>query len=149
MPFMPKYLNFGIVRNTYSLHKKWSLQSRVSSVNVTFTEEILDRKLHFLCSDSCYYLMSNLNAVPKVLIKTYLLTGSSTKLCYYVMTRLLILTRTPFLAFSEGQHYNATFLFPLETPKNRKVFRNFQGVEKGCISNDWVKYFIDTFESCF
>ena len=93
--------------------------------------------------------MSNLNAVPKVLIKTYLLTGSSTKLCYYVMARLLILTITPYLTFSEGQHYNATFLFPLETPENRKVFRYFQGVEKWCISNDWVKYFIDTFESCF
>ena len=127
MPFVPKYLNFGIVRNTYSLHKKWSFPLIVSSVNVTFTEEILDGKLHFLCSDSSYYLMSNLNAVPKVLIKTYLLTGSSTKLCYYVMARLLILTITPYLTFSEGQHYNATFLFPLETPKNRKVFRYFQG----------------------
>ena len=39
---MPKYLNFGIVRNTYSLHKKLSFPLIVSSVNVTFTEEILD-----------------------------------------------------------------------------------------------------------
>ena len=30
--------------------KKWSFPLRISSVNVTFTEEILNRKLHFLCS---------------------------------------------------------------------------------------------------
>ena len=42
-----------------SLHKKWSLLSRISSVNVTlettdlvtFAEEILNRKFCFLCSD--------------------------------------------------------------------------------------------------
>ena len=34
-----------------TLHKKWSFPLRISSVNlVTFTEEILDGKLHFLCS---------------------------------------------------------------------------------------------------
>ena len=38
-------------------HKKWSFALRISSVNmtkvrVTFTEEILTGKLHFLCSDS-------------------------------------------------------------------------------------------------
>ena len=32
-----------------SLHKKWSFQLRISP----FTGEILDRKLHFLCSNSC------------------------------------------------------------------------------------------------
>ena len=42
-----------------ALHKKWSFSLKISSVNVTksavscsftFTEEILDGKLHFLCS---------------------------------------------------------------------------------------------------
>ena len=43
-----------------SLHKKWSIPLRISSVNVSkpqfsanlviFTEEIHDRKLYFLCS---------------------------------------------------------------------------------------------------
>ena len=33
-----------------SLHKKSSFPLRISSVNVTFTEEILNGKLHFLCS---------------------------------------------------------------------------------------------------
>ena len=33
---------------------------------------------------------------------------------------------------------NALFLFPLKTSENRKVFRCFQGVEKGCIGNEWV-----------
>ena len=48
----------------HSLHKKWSFPLRISSVNVTtadlvwFTEEILNGKLHFLCSD--YNLESGL-----------------------------------------------------------------------------------------
>ena len=33
---------------------------------------------------------------------------------------------------------NALFFYPLKTEK-RKVFRCFQGVEKGCIGNEWVK----------
>ena len=33
----------------------------------------------------------------------------------------------------------APFLYPLKTSKNRKVFWYFQGVEKGCIGNEWVK----------
>ena len=32
---------------------------------------------------------------------------------------------------------NAPFLNPLKT-ENRKFFRCFQGVEKGCIENEWV-----------
>ena len=31
------------------------------------------------------------------------------------------------------------FLYPLKTSENRKVFWCFQGVEKGCIGNEWVK----------
>ena len=34
---------------------------------------------------------------------------------------------------------NALFLYPLKTSENRKVFWCFQGVEKGCIGNKWVK----------
>ena len=38
-----------------TLQKKWSFPLRVSSVDlVTFTEEILNGKLHFLCSDAFY-----------------------------------------------------------------------------------------------
>ena len=33
---------------------------------------------------------------------------------------------------------NAPFLYPLKTLENRKVFCCFQGVEKGCIGNEWV-----------
>ena len=35
---------------------------------------------------------------------------------------------------------NAPFLYPLKTSENVKVFWGFQGVEKGCIGNKWVKY---------
>ena len=34
---------------------------------------------------------------------------------------------------------NAPFLYPLKTSENRKVFRCFQRVDKGCIENEWVK----------
>ena len=33
----------------------------------------------------------------------------------------------------------ALFLYTLETLENRKVFWCFQGVEKGCTENKWVK----------
>ena len=34
---------------------------------------------------------------------------------------------------------NAAFLYHLKTSENRKVFRYFQGVQKGWIGNKWVK----------
>ena len=34
---------------------------------------------------------------------------------------------------------NVSFLYYLKTSENRKVFCCFQGVEKGCIGNEWVK----------
>ena len=34
---------------------------------------------------------------------------------------------------------NAPFLYPLKTTENHKVFWFFQGVEKWCIKNEWVK----------
>ena len=40
--------------NSFALHKKWSFPLRISSVNVTFTEEILNWKFQFLCSVGFY-----------------------------------------------------------------------------------------------
>ena len=34
---------------------------------------------------------------------------------------------------------NATFLYPLKTSENLKVFSCFKEVEKGCTGNEWVK----------
>ena len=34
---------------------------------------------------------------------------------------------------------NVPFLYPLGTSENRKIFWCFQGPEKGCIGNEWVK----------
>ena len=34
---------------------------------------------------------------------------------------------------------NAPFFYPLKTSENRKVFWYFQGVEIGCIGNEWMK----------
>ena len=34
-----------------TLHKKWSFPLRISLVNVTYSEEIIHGKLHFLCCD--------------------------------------------------------------------------------------------------
>ena len=39
-----------MANNQTPLYKKWSFPLRISSVNITFTEEILKEKLHFLCS---------------------------------------------------------------------------------------------------
>ena len=33
---------------------------------------------------------------------------------------------------------NASFVYPLKTSENLKVFWRFQGVEKGCIGSKWV-----------
>ena len=37
---------------------------------------------------------------------------------------------------------NAPFLYPLKTSENLTVFWCFQGVEKGCIGNEWVKQIV-------
>ena len=37
---------------------------------------------------------------------------------------------------------NAPLLHPLKTSENRKVFWCFQGVEKGCIGNEWIERFL-------
>ena len=34
---------------------------------------------------------------------------------------------------------NASFLYPLKISENLTVFLCFQGVEKGCIGNKWIK----------
>ena len=34
---------------------------------------------------------------------------------------------------------NAPFFYPLKVSENLRVFLCFQGVEKGCIGNKWVK----------
>ena len=37
---------------------------------------------------------------------------------------------------------NAPFLYPLKTSENLSVFWCFQGVEKGCLGNEWVKPYL-------
>ena len=44
---------------------------------------------------------------------------------------------------------NAPFLYPLKTSKNLTVFWCFQGVEKGCIGNYWVKFITFNFKFKF
>ena len=39
---------------------------------------------------------------------------------------------------------SAPFLYPLKTSENLKVFWCFQGVEKGCTGNEWVKNTLTT-----
>ena len=41
---------------------------------------------------------------------------------------------------------NAFFLYPLKSSENLAVFWCFQGVEKGCIGNEWVKYMLATLQ---
>ena len=37
---------------------------------------------------------------------------------------------------------NAPFLYPLKTSENLTAFWCFQGIEKGCIGNEWVKRYV-------
>ena len=48
----------------------------------------------------------------------------------------VILTHFPFVP-------NTIFLSPLKTSEDRKVFWCFQRVEKGCIGNKWVNWFLE------
>ena len=48
-----------------------------------------------------------------------------------VLTSYSVFFINPFLP-------NAHFLYPLKTSENLMVFWCFQGVEKGCIGNEWV-----------
>ena len=54
----------------------------------------------------------------------------------------VFLNRTPLIFFCPRSLkpfvYNAPFLYPLKASENLKVFWCFQGVEKGCIGNEWV-----------
>ena len=36
--------------------------------------------------------------------------------------------------------HNAPFLYPLKTPENLKVFWRFEGVQRVCIGNKWIKW---------
>ena len=41
---------------------------------------------------------------------------------------------------------NASFLYPLKTSENRKIFWCFQGVKKKCIGNEQVKFHVGILE---
>ena len=47
---LDKRRQIALTQKLLSLHKKWSFSLTIFSVNVTFTEEILNGKLQFLCS---------------------------------------------------------------------------------------------------
>ena len=47
---LDKRRQIALAQKLLSLHKKWSFSLTIFSVNVTFTEEILNGKLQFLCS---------------------------------------------------------------------------------------------------
>ena len=54
--------------------------------------------------------------------------------------------RERFLIYINPFVSNAPFLYPLKTSENLTVFWCFQGVEKGCIGNEWVNFLL-TFEA--
>ena len=47
---LDKRRQIALAQKLLSLHKKWSFSLTIFLVNVTFTEEILNGKLQFLCS---------------------------------------------------------------------------------------------------
>ena len=60
----------------------------------------------------------------------------------YVSTILELLSSK---AESLLPYSNAPFLYSLKTSENGKIFWCFQGIEKGCIGNEWLK---DFFSKC-
>ena len=74
------YSNFQCINDLHTtiwqqtLHKKWSFLLRISLVNVTksaencglvtFTEEILNGKLHFLCSERTFIWLRKISTHP-------------------------------------------------------------------------------------
>ena len=70
MPVLQHFLNFLRNSTLFAIHKKWSFPLRISSVDVintqetadlvTFTEEIFNGRLHFLCSGAYYFQLEKI-----------------------------------------------------------------------------------------
>ena len=75
-----------------SLHKKWSFPLRISSVNfVTFTEEILNRKLHFLYSEKRKtYLKEKLHSIVIGPLNINPLRNKFDSLVYHIDTLVVL-----------------------------------------------------------
>ena len=87
-----------------------------------FTEEILNGKLHFLCSVSYNFLNGNHCGRGQNLN-----LGPFRHLWWNIFAKIV----NPFVP-------NAPFLYPLKTSENLAALWCFYGVEKRCIGNEWV-----------
>ena len=69
----------------------------------------------------------------------------------YLLTGLYVLKKhSVFLKWASHVNLfipNASFLYPMKTWKNRKIFWCLQGVEKWCIGNQWVNVNIRFFHA--
>ena len=54
-----------------------------------------------------------------------------------IITNVIYFCVDPFVS-------NAPFLYPLKTSENLTIFQFFQGIEKRCIENEWIKVFHTT-----
>ena len=71
--------------------------------------------------------------------KTMSLRFTSPRILYFLLEIIRKLFKLEYLYVNPFVP-NAPFLYPLKTSENQKVLRCFQGVEKGCIGNEWVNY---------
>ena len=71
-------------------------------------------------------------------IRIYILLLSTCLMCYSRELQITAKTHEGNTVTFNPFVPDAPFFYPLKTSENRKVFWCFQGVEKGCIGNEWV-----------
>ena len=120
-----------------------------------FTREILNGKLHFLCSERVLKNFSKFTRKKKhamqLLLRIIVDLGLFHVISPVECICVLLNTVSAYLAFPYSTKYNkwiasilnpfvpnAPFLFLLKISENRKVFWCFQRVEKRWIWNEWV-----------
>ena len=117
---------------------------------VTFTEEILNGKLHFLCSVYCSVFchfptpsfLHSYNVHLKMIISFVLAYFEcATAFIHSQFELKYVLQRYNYFCLFNPFVSNAPFLHPLKTSEKLTIFWCSQGVEKGCIGNKWVNFF--------
>ena len=85
--------------------------------------------------------LKHVNAALKYSVHVSSCSGAQPVACNYIKSRLYhnYFSENLRKLFFDSFVTNAPFLYPLKTSENHKVFWCFQGLEKGCIGNKWVK----------
>ena len=117
------------MENYWALTQQLSWKQSSTSIPQENLLEIYVENLHHF--SKCPSKNKNLDRVILILHIIFQTTTKPEELWAWASTSLYF---NPFVP-------NALLLCPLKTSVNHNVFCWFQGVEKGCIGNKWIKYF--------